>query len=83
MDKIYEDSTNFLRTANAAGMELVQAILILDMSGFSPVTHACPRCIELYLYFMGNLQNHYPGLIERMYFVNSKYKIGVEISTIL
>jgi hypothetical protein len=91
MDKVYEDSTAFLRNANAAGMEIVQATLILDMSGFHTLTHTCPRCdffihssaiiyiiiiffflgLQLYLYFLGSLQTHYPGLIDKMYLVNT------------
>ncbi|XP_021965611.1 SEC14 cytosolic factor isoform X2 [Folsomia candida] len=77
MDKIYEDSTTFLRNANSAGMEIVQATIIMDMSGFHAITHTCPRCLQLYLYFLGNLQSHYPGLIEKMYFVNTPEIIHV------
>lgn len=44
MDKVMEDATTFLRNANAAGMEIVQNTLIIDMSGFHAVTHVCPQC---------------------------------------
>jgi hypothetical protein len=71
MDKIFEDATKFLRSVNSIGVEIDRATIILDMEGFDMKTHACPQCIQIFLYFFSSLSTHYPGVVDKIYFINT------------
>jgi len=70
IDKFFEEAQIMVTRMQESGQVVTQATVIVELKNFNLVTHACPRCIPIYLYVLSVYERQYPGFAHRIMLVN-------------
>ncbi|CAL8069526.1 unnamed protein product [Orchesella dallaii] len=80
LDRLMENATDQVFERQERGMNVTQWKVLINADGFNLITHACPRCIPVYIQFVQSLENHYPGWIDELIAVDAPTSVQVIIN---
>jgi len=71
MNKALESGARVIRQMQYAGKNITRLNLMIDLGGFNIAQHGCVSCLFRILDFLLLYDNHYPGLADRVIFINT------------
>lgn len=71
MNKALESGARVIRQMQYAGKNITRLNLIIDLDGFNIAQHGCLNCLFRILDFLLLYDNHYPGLADKVIFINT------------
>lgn len=70
LDKAFEDAALKIRQKQAKGMNVTQAVFLINLSGFNLAQQGCLQCLPMiYQYFLH--QVHYPNMADKIVLINT------------
>jgi len=70
--KFLEDASKLVRSLQKEGKKVTRFSEVADTDGFSPVDHACPACIAVWLKITTAFTQQYPECFDKILVVNAQ-----------
>jgi len=71
LDQGLENLSRRIRRYQQEGRNVTQGILLIELSQFSLVKHACPQCLFRIVQFLTDYEKHYPGMADKVIFLDA------------